>query len=110
MVPVETVFNRFPRMIRDVSRELTRILNCICWEETELDRTVIDEIEIRLYIFSGTLDHGLETHEKEPNRQAHIGNIYLRASMMAIMLLLRLRHGRGIDVEKVRKKIIEKGH
>ena len=65
MVPVELVFNRFPRMIRDVSRELGKdiVLN-MTGTETELDRTVIDEIgEPLIHLIRNSADHGIESKE-----------------------------------------------
>ena len=65
MVPVDLVFNRFPRMIRDVSRELGKdiVLN-MTGTETELDRTVIDEIgEPLIHLIRNSADHGIESKE-----------------------------------------------
>ena len=81
MVPVETVFNRFPRMIRDISRELKKDIELhMSGEETELDRTVIDEIgDPLIHILRNSADHGLETHEErlKVNKSA-AGNISSR--------------------------------
>lgn len=113
MVPVETVFNRFPRMIRDISRELKKDIELhMSGEETELDRTVIDEIgDPLIHILRNSADHGLETHEErlKVNKSA-AGNIYLRAFQDGNNVVIEVEDdGRGIDVEKVRKKIIQKG-
>ncbi|NLL96514.1 MAG: chemotaxis protein CheA [Clostridiaceae bacterium] len=113
MVPVETVFNRFPRMIRDVSRELNKDIKLhMSGEETELDRTVIDEIgDPLIHILRNSADHGLETHEERAKTgKPTFGNIYLRAFQDGNNVVIEVEDdGRGIDVEKVRKKIIEKG-
>jgi two-component system chemotaxis sensor kinase CheA len=113
MVPVETVFNRFPRMIRDISRELDKDIELhMSGEETELDRTVIDEIgDPLIHILRNSADHGLETHEKRLKANKPIaGNIYLRAFQDGNNVVIEVEDdGQGIDVDKVRKKIIQKG-
>lgn len=113
MVPVETVFNRFPRMIRDIARELDKDIKLhMSGEETELDRTVIDEIgDPLIHILRNSADHGLETHEERSKTgKPTFGNIYLRAFQDGNNVVIEVEDdGRGIDVEKVRKKIVEKG-
>lgn len=113
MVPVETVFNRFPRMIRDISRELNKDIKLhMSGEETELDRTVIDEIgDPLIHILRNSADHGLETtEERAKTGKSAAGNIYLRAFQDGNNVVIEVEDdGRGIDVEKVRKKIVEKG-
>ncbi|HEX9059819.1 MAG TPA: chemotaxis protein CheA, partial [Clostridia bacterium] len=82
MVPVETVFNRFPRMIRDVSRELGKeIVLSMSGEETELDRTVIDEIgDPLIHLLRNSADHGIESVEKRRQTgKVEEGHINLRA-------------------------------
>ncbi|MDZ4957322.1 chemotaxis protein CheA, partial [Clostridium perfringens] len=66
MLPLEVVFNRFPRMIRDLSLELKKEINFILeGSETELDRTVIDEIgEPLIHLLRNAADHGIETKEE----------------------------------------------
>lgn len=113
MVPVETVFNRFPRMIRDIARELDKDIELhMSGEETELDRTVIDEIgDPLIHILRNSADHGLETHEErlKLNKPA-VGNIYLRAFQDGNNVIIEVEDdGKGIDAAKVRKKIVEKG-
>lgn len=113
MVPVETVFNRFPRMIRDISRELDKDIELhMSGEETELDRTVIDEIgDPLIHILRNSADHGLETHEQRlKNNKPNVGNIYLRAFQDGNNVVIEVEDdGQGIDVDKVRKKIVQKG-
>jgi two-component system chemotaxis sensor kinase CheA len=113
MVPVETVFNRFPRMIRDISRELDKDIELhMSGEETELDRTVIDEIgDPLIHILRNSADHGLETHEQRLKaNKPSVGNIYLRAFQDGNNVVIQVEDdGQGIDVDKVRKKIIQKG-
>lgn len=113
MVPVETVFNRFPRMIRDIARELEKDIELhMSGEETELDRTVIDEIgDPLIHILRNSADHGLEVREqREKHGKPSLGNIYLRAFQDGNYVVIQVEDdGRGIDVEKVRKKIVDKG-
>ena len=113
MVPVETVFNRFPRMIRDISRELNKDIELhMSGEDTELDRTVIDEIgDPLIHILRNSADHGLETHEERLKaNKPSVGNIYLRAFQDGNNVVIEVEDdGQGIDAEKVRNKIIQKG-
>ncbi|MCX7772496.1 MAG: chemotaxis protein CheA [Clostridia bacterium] len=113
MVPVETVFNRFPRMIRDIARELDKEIELqMSGEETELDRTVIDEIgDPLIHILRNSADHGLETRdERAKTGKSSIGNIYLRAYQDGNNVIIEVEDdGRGINIAKVRKKIAEKG-
>lgn len=113
MVPVEMVFNRFPRMIRDVARELKKeiVLN-MSGEETELDRTVIDEIgDPLIHLLRNSADHGIEPIEKrlEAGKPA-TGQINLRAYQDGNNVVIEVDDdGQGINLEKVKKKAIEKG-
>lgn len=113
MVPVETVFNRFPRMIRDVSRDLGKEINLVMsGEETELDRTVIDEIgDPLIHLLRNSADHGIEPHEKRMETgKSEIGHIYLRAYQDGNSVVIEVEDdGQGLNVEKIKKKAIEKG-
>lgn len=113
MVPVETVFNRFPRMIRDVSRELNKeIVLTMSGEETELDRTVIDEIgDPLIHLLRNSADHGIESLEKRrANGKKDEGHIYLRAYQDGNNVVIEVEDdGAGINVEGVKKKAIERG-
>ncbi|NLZ83643.1 MAG: chemotaxis protein CheA, partial [Clostridiales bacterium] len=113
MVPVETVFNRFPRMIRDISRDLDKDIELhMSGEETELDRTVIDEIgDPLIHILRNSADHGLETHDQRAKSGKETpGHIYLRAFQDGNHVVIEVEDdGKGIDIEKVRKKIVDKG-
>jgi len=113
MVPVEAVFNRFPRMIRDIARELDKDIELkMSGEETELDRTVIDEIgDPLIHILRNSADHGIETREERKRlNKPPGGSIYLRAYQDGNNVVIEVEDdGRGIDVGKVRKKILEKG-
>ncbi len=113
MVPLESVFNRFPRMIRDVSKSLNKKINLvISGEETELDRTVIDEIGDPLtHLLRNAADHGIETaEERAKTNKPEVGTINLNAYQEGNNVVIEVKDdGKGIDVEKVKKKAIEKG-
>ncbi|MDP4093820.1 MAG: chemotaxis protein CheA [Bacillota bacterium] len=113
MVPVETVFNRFPRMIRDIAKDLGKEINLIMsGEETELDRTVIDEIgDPLIHCLRNSADHGIESPQKRLQAgKPEAGNIYLRAYQSGNNVIIEVEDdGNGINVEKVRRKAIEKG-
>jgi two-component system chemotaxis sensor kinase CheA len=113
MVPVENVFNRFPRMVRDISRELKKEMELhMSGEETELDRTVIDEIgEPLIHIIRNSADHGLEQPDVRIEKgKNEVGNIWLRAYQDGNNVVIEVEDdGQGIDAAKVRRKLIEKG-
>ncbi len=113
MVPVEQVFNRFPRTIRDLSRSLNKEMELhISGEDTELDRIVIDEIgDPLLHLLRNSADHGLETPEQRSAAgKPKKGNIYLRAYQDGNNVVIEVEDdGAGIDIEKVRKRSVEKG-
>jgi two-component system chemotaxis sensor kinase CheA len=113
MVPVETVFNRFPRMIRDISKDLGKeVVLTMSGEETELDRTVIDEIgEPLIHLLRNAVDHGIEPIDKRRELgKPEAGNIYLRAYQDGNNVVIEVEEdGQGINVDKVKKKAIDKG-
>lgn len=113
MVPVETVFNRFPRMIRDVSRKLGKDIELIMsGEETELDRTVIDEIgDPLIHLLRNAADHGLETTEERISiGKPKKGTIKLRAYQDGNSVVIEVEDdGKGININKIRNKAIDKG-
>ena len=113
MVPIESVVNRFPRMIRDLSKKLNKKMELyMTGEETELDRTVIDEIGDPLqHILRNAADHGLESNEERIKAgKPEVGSIYLNAFQQGNSVVIEvIDDGGGIDVEKVKRKAIEKG-
>lgn len=113
MVPIESVLNRFPRMIRDISKKLDKEIQLIITgEDTELDRTVIDEIgDPLMHMLRNAADHGLEMpDEREKKGKPRLGTIWIEASQQGENVIIRVRDdGAGINVEKVRKKALEKG-
>lgn len=113
MVPIESVVNRFPRMIRDLTKKLGKKMELhMSGEETELDRTVIDEIGDPLqHLLRNSADHGLESNEERiALGKDEVGHIYLDAYQDGNNVNIEVRDdGAGINVEKVRNKAIEKG-
>lgn len=113
MVPIESVVNRFPRMIRDLSKKLDKPMELVMsGEETELDRTVIDEIgDPLMHILRNSADHGLESAEKRRALgKPETGLITLNAFQEGNSVIIECSDdGAGIDTEKVKKKAIEKG-
>jgi two-component system, chemotaxis family, sensor kinase CheA len=113
MVPIERVFNRFPRMVRDLSKELGKdITLSLSGEETELDRTVIDEIgDPLIHLIRNSIDHGIEDKaERTKSGKSLTGNLYLRAYQDGNSVVIEVEDdGNGIDINRVRKKAIEKG-
>ncbi|MCR5439962.1 MAG: chemotaxis protein CheA [Selenomonas sp.] len=113
MVPVSAVFNRFPRMVRDVSKELNKEINLtIEGEETELDRTVIDEIgDPIMHLLRNSLDHGVEhPDEREAKGKPRTGEVGLIARHEGNNVVIMVTDdGAGIPAEKIRKKAVEKG-
>ncbi|SHK33891.1 two-component system, chemotaxis family, sensor kinase CheA [Selenomonas ruminantium] len=113
MVPVSAVFNRFPRMVRDVSKELNKEINLtIEGEETELDRTVIDEIgDPIMHLLRNSLDHGVEhPDEREAKGKPRTGEVGLIARHEGNNVVIMVTDdGKGIDANKIRSKAVEKG-
>lgn len=113
MVPIESVVSRFPRMIRDLNKKLDKKMELhMTGEETELDRTVIDEIGDPLqHLLRNAADHGLESNEERVALgKPEIGNIYLDAYQDGNNVNIEVRDdGGGIDVEKVKNKALERG-
>ncbi len=113
MVPIESVVNRFPRMIRDLNRKLNKKMELyMTGEDTELDRTVIDELgDPLMHLLRNSADHGLESNEERVRLgKPEVGSIYLDAYQDGNNVTIEVRDdGAGINIEKVRKKAIEKG-
>ena len=113
MVPIESVVNRFPRMIRDLSKSLNKEMELfMTGEETELDRTVIDEIgDPLMHLLRNAADHGLESNEERQRIGKNpVGSIYLDAYQDGNNVVIEVRDdGGGINTEKIKKKAIEKG-
>lgn len=113
MMPIESVVSKFPRMIRDLSKKLNKPMELyMSGEETELDRTVIDEIgDPLMHLLRNSADHGLESAEVRKERgKNEVGSIFLDAYQDGNNVVIEVRDdGNGIDVDKVRNKAIDKG-
>lgn len=113
MVPVSQVFNRFPRMVRDVTKELNKEINLtIEGEDTELDRTVIDEIgDPIMHLLRNSLDHGIEMpDEREAKGKPRVGEVGLIARHEGNNVVIMVTDdGKGIDANVIRRKAVEKG-
>lgn len=113
MVPVEQVFNRFPRMVRDLAKDLNKKVQLVVeGAETELDRTVIDEIgDPLVHLLRNALDHGLETTaERKASKKSEEGKITLKAYHGGNHVFIEVvDDGKGINREKVLNKAIERG-
>lgn len=113
MVPIERVFNRFPRMVRDLSKELGKNISLeMSGEDTEVDRTVIDEIgDPLIHLIRNSIDHGIENpDERKKYGKDEIGTVKLIAYPDGQNVVIEVADdGKGIDVEKVRQKAINNG-
>ncbi|RDE34450.1 chemotaxis protein CheA [Parageobacillus thermoglucosidasius] len=113
MVPVETVFNRFPRMVRQLARELGKKVNLeIIGAETELDRTVIDEIgDPLVHLLRNAIDHGIETPDvRRASGKPEEGTVKLKAYHSGNHVFIEIEDdGAGINRDKVLRKAIDKG-
>jgi len=113
MVPVETVFNRFPRMVRDLAKSMNKKLELIITgADTELDRTVIDEIgDPLVHLLRNSVDHGIESPEERiKTGKSETGTIHLRAYHSGNHVFIEIQDdGRGIDRGKVLDKALKNG-
>ncbi len=111
MVPVDTVFSRFPRMIRDLAKSMNKKIELvITGADTELDRTVIDEIgDPLVHLLRNSIDHGIEsTEERLAAGKSETGTIELRAFHSGNHVFIEVEEdGRGINADKVRKTAIK---
>jgi two-component system chemotaxis sensor kinase CheA len=112
-VPIGTLFDRFRRLVRDLSRELGKEVRLTTsGEETELDKTVIERLNDPLvHIIRNSLDHGIgDTAQRIAAGKPAQGQIHLSASHSGAQVLVRVRDdGRGLNVERIRAKAEERG-
>ena len=113
MVPIENTVNKFPRMIRDLSRKLKKPMELVMTgEETELDRTVVDQIGDPLqHLLRNSADHGIEDPEKRAKSgKPENGTIFLNAFQEGNNVIIQVGDdGGGIDTEGVKAKAVERG-
>ncbi len=113
MVPVEQLFERFPRMVRDLSKKLNKKINLVVeGKETEMDRTVIDEIgDPMVHLIRNSIDHGIELPEERIAKgKPEVGTITLIARHEGNNVLIEVKDdGKGVDPTVVGRKAVEKG-
>ncbi len=113
MMPVDSVFNRFPRMVRDLAKSLDKKVDLvITGADTELDRTVIDEIgDPLVHLLRNAVDHGVEPiQDRIQAGKPETGTVYLRAYHSGNHVFIEIEEdGRGINKEKVLATAIKRG-
>lgn len=113
MVPISTLFARFPRLVRDLSHSLNKKTDLILeGEDTELDKSIVEDLlDPLIHCVRNSLDHGLESAEKRAAAgKPETGTVIMRAGNEGSMIVIEVSDdGAGIDAEKVRQKAIEKG-
>lgn len=113
MVPIESIVSKFPRMIRDLSKKLGKKMELyMTGEDTELDRTVVDEIgDPLMHMLRNSADHGLEPNDvRVAKGKPEVGSIFLDAYQDGNNVVIEVRDdGAGIDTEAVKAKAIERG-
>lgn len=113
MVPISQIFSRFPRVVRDLSRDLDKKINLVIeGEDTELDKSVIEDLlDPIMHCVRNSIDHGIESpSERLQKGKNDEGTVLLKASNEGNMIVIDIMDdGAGIDVKKVRQKAIDKG-
>jgi len=113
MVPISQIFSRFPRLVRDLSKTLNKKVNLVIeGEDTELDKSVIEDLlDPLMHSVRNALDHGVESPEERiAAGKSEEGTVLLRASNEGNMIIIEIADdGKGIDVEAVRAKAVERG-
>jgi len=113
MVPISQIFSRFPRLIRDLSKSLKKNIDLkIEGEDTELDKSVIEDLlDPLLHCVRNSLDHGIETPEQRREAgKSDAGSLTLKAGNEGNMILIEIiDDGKGIDVDAVKAKAVDRG-
>lgn len=113
MLPVENLFNKFPRMVRDLSQKAGKEINfMMTGQETELDRSIIEEIgDPLIHLLRNAVDHGIEPpDERKTKGKNMVGQLKLQASHEENHIIITITDdGRGIDPEEIKKSAIKKG-
>ena len=113
MLPISQIFNRFPRMVRDTAQKLGKEIDFIVeGKETELDRNVIEMIgDPLIHLIRNAIDHGIETPEERVKKgKLRKGKLLLKASYHESHIVIIIEDdGKGIDVQKIREKAVERG-
>ena len=112
MVPINQIFSRFPRVVRDLQRDLNKKIDLVIeGEDTELDKSVVEDLlDPIMHCVRNSVDHGIETPEvRAAAGKPETGTILLKASNEGNQIVIEIKDdGAGIDVEKVRKKAVER--
>ena len=113
MLPIGKVFNKFPRMIRDLSRELNKKIELvISGEDTELDKSIVEEIgDPLVHIIRNSCDHGIETPEERIAKgKPEVGTIALKAYNEGNQIVIQIDDdGKGLDPQMLKEKSLQKG-
>jgi two-component system chemotaxis sensor kinase CheA len=113
MVPISQIFSRFPRLVRDLSKSLNKKINLVIeGEETELDKSVIDDLlDPIMHSVRNSIDHGIESlEERKATGKPEEGMVLLKATNEGNMIVIEISDdGKGIDVEAVKAKAVERG-
>ncbi len=113
MVPINQIFSRFPRVVRDLQRDLNKKIQLVIeGEDTELDKSVVEDLlDPVMHCVRNSVDHGIELPEvRKAAGKDETGTVLLKASNEGNMIVIEISDdGAGIDVEKVRQKAIERG-
>jgi two-component system chemotaxis sensor kinase CheA len=113
MVPIDTVFRRFPRLVRDVAHSLQKEVELVLrGEETELDKTMVELIgDPLVHLVRNSLDHGIEMPEiRQRAGKPPTGSITLEAAQEGDQIVISVSdNGGGIDPERIARKVVEKG-
>ncbi len=113
MLPIGKVFNKFPRLVRDLSRELGKKVKLIIeGEDTELDKSIIEEIgDPLVHMIRNSVDHGIESPEERIKKgKPETGTVWLKAYNEGNMIVIEIKDdGKGMDPEKLKEIAIKKG-
>lgn len=113
MVPINQIFSRFPRVVRDLQRDLNKKINLVIeGEDTELDKSVVEDLlDPIMHCVRNSVDHGIEKPEvRVANGKDETGTVLLKAYNEGNMIVIEIKDdGAGIDVEKVKAKAVSKG-
>ena len=113
MQPVKKVFSKFPRIVRDLAKKLNKKVNLVLeGEDTEIDRSILDKLEDpMIHLVRNAIDHGIEPPEERIKAgKPEVGTVKLIAYQEGDRIIIAIEDdGRGINVEKVKQKAVEKG-
>jgi len=113
MVPIDQVFSKFPRVVRDLSRKLDKKINLVIkGKDTELDKSVVEEISDPLmHLIRNSVDHGIETvTDRRAAGKKEEGTVFLNAYHQGSSIIIEIKDdGKGIDIEVLKSKAISKG-